>query len=130
MITYDRWIHVSCLYCGHNPLEICAFVYKENDIEKSTPVLVCPSHRGCGTFFSPDEYDLVDVDGVFKLDDNPRPKVPVVYKSNFKEQKPKKDRWRGMGITKGREYLRGVEHLLGGFYGFKWSEYYKAWIKK
>jgi len=62
MIQYKRWMPVSCLYCGHKPLEICAFLYYENGIEKDTPVLVCPSINGCGTFFDPDEYDLNEMD--------------------------------------------------------------------
>lgn len=61
-ICYKHWIKVKCLRCNYGWLEVCAFVWFENGIEKSTPVLVCPSHNGCGTFFDPNEYDLTDND--------------------------------------------------------------------
>ena len=65
MIKYRRFIphKYKCLYCGHSPLEICAFVWNEvgTGKEKSYPVLVCPGKSGeggCGTFFDPTEFGL------------------------------------------------------------------------
>lgn len=60
MIIYKQFEHVACLRCGHKPLEIWACVWDEDGIEKSTPVLVCQTKGGCGGFFDPDEFGLVD----------------------------------------------------------------------
>ena len=61
MIEYLRFAprKYKCLYCGHTPLEIWAFVWVDyrTSKEKSTPVLVC-APNGCGTFFDPMEFDL------------------------------------------------------------------------
>ena len=65
MIEYRYFISkkYKCLYCGHSPLLIWAFVWIDyrTSIEKSYPVLVCPGKSGeggCGTFFDPTEFGL------------------------------------------------------------------------
>jgi len=65
MIRYNHFSpkKYKCLYCGHFPLEIWAFVWIDyrTSREKSTPVLVCPGKSGeggCGTFFDPLEFNL------------------------------------------------------------------------
>ena len=68
MIEYRHFTpkKYKCLYCGHSPLEIWAFIYfvtdnKGRNRERSTPVLVCPGKSGeggCGTFFDPMEFNL------------------------------------------------------------------------
>jgi len=62
MIIYKHYINKPCLRCRHPRLEIQAFFWMENGIEKSTPVLVCPSRNGCGTLFDIEEYDLPEED--------------------------------------------------------------------
>ena len=53
----------KCLYCGHSPLEIWAFVWVDyrTSREKAVPVLVCEP-GGCGVFFDPMEFDLSNKD--------------------------------------------------------------------
>ena len=65
MMIYKQWIDEACHICGSKPLEIWALTYVEMGIEKSEPVLVCPSQFkpfGCGTFFDPSQYDIDEKD--------------------------------------------------------------------
>jgi len=51
-----------CLRCGYTPLEIWAFTWKEGRKTKATPVLVCDSRGGCGTFHDISQYGLTEDD--------------------------------------------------------------------
>lgn len=66
MIEYPRFApdKYKCLYCISSPLEIWGFVWIDchTGKEEATPVLVCSSKNGCGTFFDPMEFDLTPND--------------------------------------------------------------------
>ena len=49
-----------CKKCGHSPLWIEAFTYKEGRKTLAIPMLVCDSHYGCGSVFEPSEYNLTE----------------------------------------------------------------------
>ena len=62
-----------CKMCGFRPMQIGRFVWYQLDKngrkkEYATPVLICDEicddylHRGCGSFFSLEEYGLVPKD--------------------------------------------------------------------